>query len=135
MHVAEAADFTVQQIFAFSRPIQPARHLHRAAYRSEVVAFARFEQIDVGTFHDVAQPQPDFRRAGGLPRVAAVENDVLHLVAAQALRALLAEHPRNGVGNIALTAAVGAHDGGDAAVERQMHPVGEGLEAGDFQVL
>ena len=42
------------------------------------------------------------------------EDDVLHLAAAQALGALLAEHPGDGVDDVGLARPVGADDGGDA---------------------
>ena len=54
------------------------------------------------------------RTAGG-----AGEDDVFHLAAAQRLGALLAEHPGDGVDDIALAGTVGADDGGDAGFEAQ----------------
>src|SRR6185369_16289924 len=42
----------------------------------------------LGRHRQPAQPKPDLRGAARLPGVAAVEDDVLHLVAAQALGAL-----------------------------------------------
>ena len=58
--------------------------------------------------------------AVGLRRIAAVEDHVFHLVAAQALRALLAHHPGDGVGDVALAAAIRADDRRDALVEGQL---------------
>ena len=58
-----------------------------------------------------AEPQSHFGGRRRLSRVAAAEDDVLHLVAAQALGALLAHHPGDGVGDVALAAAVGSDDG------------------------
>ena len=78
---------------------------------------------------DVAETETHFRGAGGLARIGAVEDDVFHLVAAQALGALFAKHPRERVGHVALTAAVGSDDGGDATVECQLGSIREGLEA------
>ena len=78
-----------------------------------------------------AQAEAHFGSRAGLARIAAAENDVLHLVAAQALGALLAKHPRDGVGDVALAAAVGADDGGDALVEGKLRAIGEGFESGD----
>ena len=54
-----------------------------------------------------------------------LEDHVLHALAAQALGALLAEHPRDGVDDVALAAAVGADDGGDAGVEGELGAIGE----------
>ena len=68
-------------------------------------------------------------------RVAAAEDDVLHLVAAQALGALLAEHPCDGVGDVALAAAVGADNRGDAFIEGKLRAIGERLKSGDLEAF
>ena len=47
------------------------------------------------------------------------EDDVLHLAAAQALGALLAEDPGDGVDDVGLARPVGADDGGDPGLEPQ----------------
>ena len=82
-----------------------------------------------------AEAQPHFGGAGRLARVAAAEDDVFHLLAAEALGALLAEHPRDGVGDVALAAAVGSDDGGDASVEGELRAIGKGFEAGDLKAF
>ncbi len=64
------------------------------------------------------------RAAGG-----AGEDDVLHLAAAQALRALLAEDPGDGVDDVGLARPVGADDGGDAGLQPERRRGREGLEA------
>jgi hypothetical protein len=48
---------------------------------------------------------------------------------------LLAQHPAHGVGHVALTAAVGANQDGDAGFEVKARSVGEALEAGDLEAL
>ena len=68
-----------------------------------------------------------------LAALGAVEDDVLHDAAAQRLGALLAEHPGHRLGEIALAAAVGADDGGDAAGELHGDRIDERLEAGDLE--
>jgi len=82
-----------------------------------------------------AEPQPHFGGGRRLPRVAAAEDHVFHLVAAQALRALLAHHPRDGIGDIALAAAVRTDDRGHALIEGELGPIGERFEAVDFEAL
>jgi hypothetical protein len=57
------------------------------------------------------------------------------VLAAQALRALLAEHPGDRVDDIALAAPVGPDDGGHASVEGQFGPISEAFEAGDFETI
>ena len=69
------------------------------------------------------QTQSHFGGGARLPGVAAVEDHVFHLVAAEALGALLAEYPRDGIGHIALAAAIGTDDGRHALVEGQLRPV------------
>src|SRR5204863_36380 len=71
-------------------------------------------------------------RASAPLRVAAAEDYNLHLVAAKALGALLAEDPRDGFGDVALAAPVGADNRGDALVKRELRAVGEGFEPGYF---
>ncbi len=78
------------------------------------------------------EAQPHFGGRGRLPRVAAAEDDVLHPIAAQALGALLAHHPRDGVGDVALAAPVRADDGGDPLVEGQLRAIGERFEPVDL---
>ena len=51
------------------------------------------------------------------PPVAAAEDHVLHPLATETARTLLSEHPRDGVDDIALAAAVRTHDGRDTAVK------------------
>ena len=74
-----------------------------------------------------------------MPRACRVlaprEDQVLHLLAAQLLGALLAEHPADGVGDVALAAAVGADDGVDPGAEMHLGAVEEGLESVQLELL
>jgi hypothetical protein len=63
----------------------------------------------------------------------AVEDDVRHLLAAETLDALLAEHPFDGVDDVRLAGAVGADDHGDARVELEPGLFGEALKTGEFK--
>ena len=81
------------------------------------------------------RPLRDLRSAGWLAGVAASENHVLHAVAAQALRALLAEDPGQRVHDVALAATVGPDDGGDALVEGELGAIWKTLEADNLQTL
>ena len=74
-------------------------------------------------------------RPSGGPPGRAGEDDVLHLAAAQRLRALLAEHPADRVDDVGLARAVRADDAGDARLEAQRRRRGEGLEALQRQAL
>jgi hypothetical protein len=52
----------------------------------------------------------DFGHAARRTIARALKDDVLHLAAAQVLNALLAEDPRDRIGNVALAAAIRAND-------------------------
>src|SRR5690606_1774562 len=71
----------------------------------------------------------------GLARFTAVEDHVLHVASAQRFSALLAEAPPDGIQDVALAAAVRADDGGHAFLELDDSAVGEGFEAGHFDLL
>ena len=64
------------------------------------------------------------RLASGRPG----EDDVLHRLTTKRLGALLAKHPRDGIGDVALAAAVGAHDRGNPLVEGKLRPIGKRLK-------
>src|SRR5262249_24998818 len=70
-----------------------------------------------------AESQAYFSSRSRLARVAAAEDDVFHLVAAKALRALLTHHPGDGVGDVALAASVRSDDRGHSAIERELRPI------------
>src|SRR5262249_21817073 len=55
--------------------------------------------------------------------------------AAEALRALLAQHPTHRVHDVGLPRAVGPHDAGDAVGEVERGLVGERLEPDQFEAL
>jgi len=63
--------------------------------------------------------------AGASALRATGENHVGRAAGAQRAVALLAQHPAQGVGDVALAAAVGADDGRDAAVEQEFRLRGE----------
>src|SRR6188474_3255971 len=65
------------------------------------------------------------RRATARP----VENDVFHLLPAKGFRALFAQDPRDGVGDVAFAAAIGTHDGSNPGImDGDFSAVGEGLK-------
>ena len=84
----------------------------------------------------VGHGQGDLGEAQRLALAGAGEDDVFHAGAAQAFGALLAEDPTDGVAEVGFSAAVGAHDGGDAgAVEAHFGAIVERLEALDIDAL
>ncbi len=117
--VAQATDLAVHEVLALAVAVEPARHHALGAAVRAVAVEAGDLEVHLGHLQ---------RLAAG----AAVEDHVLHRRAAQALRALLAEHPVDRVRDVALAAAVRAHDARHAALERQLLPVAEALEADDL---
>ena len=77
-----------------------------------------------------------FSHAAGLAVSRALEDDVLHLPAAQMLHALFAQHPGYGVRDIALAAAVWPDNGGNAIpCKDNFGVVREGFEPGDLEAF
>ena len=120
--VAQAAHLAVHEVLALAVAVQAAGHHALGSTVGAVAVEARDLQVDLGHRQRLA-------------RLAAREDHVLHRGAAQALHALLAEDPGDGVGDVALAAAVGAHDAGDPALEGEFLLVAEGLEADDLDSL
>ena len=82
----------------------------------------------------VVEGQGHRGHARGLALGAAVEDDVEHRAAAEALGALIAQHPLDGVHDVGLAAAVGPDDADDGLVEGDLGLVGERLEAGEGEL-
>ena len=83
----------------------------------------------------VVEDHADLGHAEAAPAGGAVEDDVGHLAAAQAAGALLAQHPADGIDDVALARAVGPDDGSDARREVERRLVGERLEADHLEAL
>ena len=147
LHVAQADGVAVDQVLALAGAIEAAADLDVAGDRRRLDAVALpIDAVGGGLAveagqragllrprHHAAQVQPDLGRGRRLAGVAAAEDHVLHPVAAQALGALLAEHPGDGVDDVALAAAVRADDGGHARVEPDVGAIGKALEAREFE--
>ena len=86
----------------------------------------------VASRNKIFEVQGDFRHAERAAPLAAVEDHVLHPVAAQGAGLLLTEHPGNGVADVALATAVRADHGGDPVREVEPRAAIERLEAEDF---
>ncbi len=138
MDVAKAADLAVDQILALAglrysrRPISTSREVTGWS-SSNGSASALGTAGGDADLRDLRELQPDLGRRRGLPRIAAIEDHVLHALAAEALGALLAQHPGDGVDDVALAAAVGPDNGRDAIVETEFGAIRETLEAGDVE--
>ncbi len=119
--VFETAGDLVQEILALAGAVDPAADRHLGVFRRKYAS-------------GVLDHQRRLRHAEGLALLGAVEDDILHLVAAEGAVALLAEHPADGIDDVGLAAAVRPDDRGDPAVEHQVHLLGERLEADNFKL-
>ena len=116
-HVGQAAAGAVEAVLALAVAAQPAqdRDLREVGVLQPAVAVVD-DHLDLG-------------RAGALDAVAAGEDHVLHRLAADRQRALLAQRPQHRVGDVGLARAVGPDHHAHAGREVELGPVREGLEA------
>ena len=144
LDVAQPAHPAVDQVLALTGSEQPPADFYvpneiRTVLRRVTVAVGPVDLLAVAVLRrkggDLAEPQPDLRRGGRAAPVAAAEDDVLHPVAAQAPHALLAQHPGDGVDEVALAAAVRTDDGGHTGVERNLGLLRKALESRDSQLV
>src|SRR5439155_19819798 len=98
--VAQARGAPVEEVLALTRAVEPPRDRHFGP---------RHRQRAV-----VAEGQLDFGEPDRLSRLRAVEDQVFHALAAERLRALLAERPAHGLAYIRLSASVRPDDARDA---------------------
>ena len=102
--VAQPHRLTIDEILALAGAVQAA------------------PQLDLGDVHRqraiiVVQYQRDFRYGNAAATLGTAEDHIVHALRAQRAGVLLAEHPANGVHDIALAAAVRSHNGGYARGE------------------
>ena len=81
----------------------------------------------------VVQRQADLSHAHLAAAVATREDQILALFAPQVAYIGFAQHPAQGVGDVALAGAIGSDDSGDAVLEEEFGTVGEALVALDFE--
>ncbi|OPZ03081.1 MAG: hypothetical protein BWZ09_02467 [Alphaproteobacteria bacterium ADurb.BinA305] len=120
--VLEAAEVLVDEILPLAGP-------EHAAGDGDLVERGVQHAFAVG------ERDADLGHAERLAGVGAVEDHVRHLGAAQGGGALLAQHPADGVGDVALAAAVGADNRDHAGLELQTGLVGKALETSDFDLF
>ena len=106
-------------ILAQARIVQDVLDIHETARAlvDEVLALTRtvhaprdgnLVEIDGEHVVGIVEHERDLGHAHGLARRGTREDDILHGLAAQLLRALLAQNPEDGIGDIRFTGAVGA---------------------------
>ena len=136
LNVAQAGGFAVDQVFAFARAVEAAGDGDLGGLVRMAVSVGVGFRGAMRSASGSAMRQGDLGHAERLAVAGAGEDDVFHAGAAQALGALLAEDPTDGVAEVGFSAAVRAHDGGDAgAVEAHFGAIVERLEALDIDAL
>ena len=121
-HLAEVSQPTrlpVNAILAVAAAIHFSRNLHFIGINGELPRSALLR---------IGKDQRHFGRPQGLSAAAAAENDVDHLVAAEALHLLLAQDPLHAVHDVALATAVGAYNDRHRSIDGKLCLVGEALE-------
>ena len=118
--VFHAAGLLVDGVLAFAAAEQAARERHFVVF--EILEHTR----------GVIERERDLAERLALALLRAAENDVLHIGAAHGLGRLFAEHPADGIGHVALAAAVGPDDAGDAVIEFDFGFIRKGFETVEF---
>jgi hypothetical protein len=91
--------------------------------------------VDAELFRAIGESQRNLGEANGLATLAAIENHICHLIAAQRFRRLLAEYPANGIEHVRLSATVRSDNGSDAFVKIKKRFVGERFKAEQLERL
>ena len=120
--VFEAARGAIDQVLRLAAAIDPPADLN----------FPRLDGKEAGR---VVERQRGFRERARLATRSAVEDDVGHLLAAEALGALVAQDPLDRIDDVAFAAAVGSDDTGDSRSEIETDAVRKALETEDFERL
>jgi hypothetical protein len=120
LHIHQTATAAVDFVFAGAVAKHPAGDRH-------------FGIVDRQRAVVVVDGEGDLGPAQRRPAGRAGEDDVFHLAAAQRFGALLTEHPRDCVDDVALAGSVRADDCGDAGLEAQRRSRREGFEASQRQ--
>jgi hypothetical protein len=115
-HVDEAALRAVEAVLALARAVEPAHDRHLADGQVDRAVGVVEDELDLG-------------RRARLHAAATAEDDVLHRLAADGERRLLAHRPQHRVGHVRLARAVRADDDRHPGREVELRAVGERLEA------
>ena len=120
--VLEPGGRAVDEVLGFATAVDPPPNHHLVA-------------VELQDPPRVVEGELGLGEASGLAAGRAVEDDVGHLFATEALGALVAQDPLDGIDDVALARAIRADDPRDARGEVEPRAVGEALEAEEFQRL
>ena len=123
--IQKTAGNLVDRVFAFSFAVEASRDHDLAELRigPRKLLLIRHER------------HGNLGHADGAGLLGAVEDDVVHLLAAEGPDPLLAHDPADRIGDVALAAAVRTDDAADSGGEVDDDLVPEGFETGYFQLL
>ena len=118
-------------------PVEEFRQTILHEMKTEIHTMAELNDDFIGCIHrqltvGIVNGQRDTCKAGGLAGAGSQEDDILHLLSAQAAGGLLAEHPAHRIANIALSTAVRPYNAGNTVVELQNGFVGKRLKSLHF---
>ena len=118
---------------------QPARravdHIFALAGAVHAAGDAHFRVIDGERVVGIIDDQRHLGQSLGLAALGAGEDDLLHLSAAEHLRALLAQHPADRVGNVGFSGSVRADDAGHPLREFDCDRICKGFESIEFHAF
>ena len=120
VHVLEAHHLLIDVILRLTAAVIAAGHRHLRLVTGEDM---------LGVVHH----QRNLSKAHLITGLRTAEDHVLHLGTAELAAALLAHDPADGIGDVGLTRAVGAHDGGNIRTECQCRLIGKGFKSLYFQ--
>ena len=122
LHVAEPDLAAVEFVFAFAVAVEAAGDLDFCMVAEGCGDIAAV----------VLHRERDLRHAHRTVGLGAGEDELVHALAAQVFGRLRADAPLDGVDDVALSTAVGPHDGCDAVADLKPRLGTEGLEAHEF---
>src|SRR5579884_84652 len=122
LDILETADLIVDEVFTFAAAVDAAGDLYFLGVGGQAAAA-------------VVEGHRHLGQAEAAAHGRAIEDDIGHVAATQALGALLAQHPAHRVHYIRLTRPVRAHNSGDASGEVEDSLIGERFEADQLQAF
>ena len=120
VHVLKAHHLLIDVILRLTAAVIAAGHRHLRLVAGEDM---------LGVVHH----QRNLSKAHLITGLRTAEDHVLHLGTAELAAALLAHDPADSIGDVGLTRAVGAHDGGNIRTECQCRLIGKGFKSLYFQ--